>query len=80
MRGFCPARILRGRALPFIASAIFACLPGIAASPDAFAWRSVNIQGMGYVTGLVIHPLPPYDVYIRTDVGGAYRCDRGASR
>jgi hypothetical protein len=31
---------------------------------------------MGYVTGLVIHPLSPFDVYIRTDVGGAYRFDR----
>jgi hypothetical protein len=41
-----------------------------------FSWASVNIQGMGYVTGLVIHPLSPYDIYIRTDVGGAYRFDR----
>jgi len=31
---------------------------------------------MGYVTGLVIHPLAPNDIYIRTDVGGAYRFDR----
>src|SRR5205807_5089152 len=46
----------------------------------AFAWKSVNIQGMGYVTGLVVHPKPPHDIYIRTDVGGAYRFDRGARR
>jgi|GEM_PF-1344362 len=45
-----------------------------------FTWRSVNIQGMGYVTGIVIHPKPPYDIYIRTDVGGAYRFDRGGGR
>ncbi|HXU25434.1 MAG TPA: sialidase family protein, partial [Tepidiformaceae bacterium] len=43
---------------------------------NGFSWSSVNIQGMGYVTGLVIHPLAPYDIYIRTDVGGAYRFDR----
>ncbi|UWZ82509.1 Ig-like domain-containing protein [Occallatibacter riparius] len=43
---------------------------------NGFNWASVNIQGMGYVTGLVIHPLAPYDIYIRTDVGGAYRFDR----
>ena len=41
-----------------------------------FSWESVNTQGMGYVTGLVIHPLTPNDIYIRTDVGGAYRYDR----
>jgi len=29
-----------------------------------FAWRSVNIQGMGYVTGLVVHPKPPHDIYL----------------
>jgi photosystem II stability/assembly factor-like uncharacterized protein len=47
---------------------------------NGFNWESVNTQGMGYVTGLVIHPLPPYDIYIRTDVGGAYRFDRGTQR
>jgi hypothetical protein len=41
-----------------------------------FSWESVNTQGMGYVTGLVVHPLAPNDIYIRTDVGGAYRFDR----
>ncbi len=44
--------------------------------PNLFTWRNVNIQGMGYVTGLVINPTSPYDVYVRTDVGGAYRFDR----
>jgi xyloglucan-specific exo-beta-1,4-glucanase len=47
---------------------------------STFAWKNVNIQGMGYVTGLVIHPLAPHDIYIRTDVGGAYRYDRAAGR
>ena len=46
--------------------------PGLA----GFSWTSVNTQGMGYVTGLVAHPLSPNDIYIRTDVGGAYRFDR----
>lgn len=50
------------------------------AGMNGFNWRSVNIQGMGYVTGLVIHPLSPYDIYIRTDVGGAYRYDRSEQR
>lgn len=38
-----------------------------------FKWKNVNIQGMGYVTGLTISPVSPNDVYIRTDIGGAYR-------
>lgn len=50
------------------------------AQTSTFAWKNVNIQGMGYVTGLVIHPLAPHDIYIRTDVGGAYRYDRAAER
>jgi xyloglucan-specific exo-beta-1,4-glucanase len=44
-----------------------------AKTSKSFTWRNVNIQGMGYVTGLVIHPASPRDVYIRTDVGGIYR-------
>jgi hypothetical protein len=47
-------------------------MPGL----NGFSWKSVNTQGMGYVTGMVIHPLAPNDIYIRTDVGGAYRFDR----
>lgn len=64
----------------------FGWLPGLCAcfaahsQPSLFAWKNVNIQGMGYVTGMVIHPLAPHDIYIRTDVGGAYRFDRAAQR
>ena len=43
--------------------------------PGQFDWNNVNIQGMGYVTGLVANPASPYDVYIRTDIGGPYRFD-----
>lgn len=61
--------------------ALVVCLASAAAvRGQTFAWKSVNIQGMGYVTGLVIHPLAPFDIYIRTDVGGAYRFDRSAGR
>lgn len=38
-----------------------------------FEWRSVNLQGMGWVTGLVVHPAEPELIYIRTDVGGVFR-------
>ena len=62
------------------ALAAAACVCVLAAADAPFAWKSVNTQGMGYVTGLVIHPKAPHDIYIRTDVGGAYRFDRGGQR
>jgi xyloglucan-specific exo-beta-1,4-glucanase len=45
---------------------------------QAWNFKSVNTQGMGYVTGLIIHPnttLAPNTIYARTDVGGVYRFD-----
>jgi hypothetical protein len=51
-----------------------------AASPsqpeEVWEWNSVNLQGMGWVTGLVIQKTAPHLIYIKTDVGGAYRYDR----
>ncbi|WP_167357041.1 S-layer homology domain-containing protein [Paenibacillus pectinilyticus] len=39
-------------------------------------WHNVNLQGMGWVTGLVTQKTAPYLMYAKTDVGGAYRYDR----
>jgi uncharacterized protein (TIGR03437 family) len=66
---------------PFQALALLAWLLPAARSESVqlFQWKNVNIQGMGYVTGLVVQPAAPFDVYIRTDVGGAYRFDRPSS-
>jgi Big-like domain-containing protein len=61
---------LSGNAQAFVSLGLVT--PGL----SGFSWESVNTQGMGYVTGLVVHPLAPNDIYIRTDVGGAYRFDR----
>lgn len=38
-----------------------------------WTYKSVNLQGMGYVTGIVQNPNYPDEIYIKTDVGGAYR-------
>ena len=61
--------------------ALLACLlpASRAETVQLFQWKNVNIQGMGYVTGLVVQPVAPFDVYIRTDVGGSYRFDRPSS-
>ena len=52
-------------------------------SAQFWDFKSVNTQGMGYVTGLVIHPnivLAPNNIYARTDVGGVYRLDQAKQR
>ncbi len=41
----------------------------------AYRWRSVAILGGGYVTGVSFSPVTRDIVYVRTDVGGAYRLD-----
>jgi len=44
------------------------------ATAQTYSWKNVNLQGMGYVSGMAIHPTSN-DIFIRTDVGGAYRYD-----
>lgn len=41
----------------------------------AYAWKSVQIVGGGFVDGVIFHPNAPGVRYARTDMGGAYRWD-----
>lgn len=54
-------------------------LPAQAPTPVT-EWRQVPIGPLGFITGFVAHPLPPYRKYVRTDVGGSYRWDEGPRR
>lgn len=39
---------------------------------QSYTWKSVNLQGMGYVTGLIDHPTG-HQIYARTDVYGIFK-------
>ena len=54
-------------------------VPPVFAEAD-YTWDTVPYGGGGYVTGLVFHPKEENLVYIRTDVGGAYRWDQENNR
>ena len=43
---------------------------------QTYSWKNVNLQGMGYVTGLIAHPTGG-QIYARTDVYGIYKWDTG---
>jgi hypothetical protein len=67
-----------------LVSALLTCAAPLSAQTtdesSQWRWRNVPMRGMGFVTGIVIHPLPPHHLYIKTDVGGVYRFDRNQER
>ncbi|GLX71504.1 S-layer homology domain-containing protein [Paenibacillus glycanilyticus] len=68
----------------------FVGTPSVQASPvidsptadneQPWDWNSVNLQGMGWVTGIVAQKTAPYLMYAKTDVGGVYRYVRDDDR
>lgn len=65
-------------ALAAAAGALAVAAPAPAASPvpQPYAWKSAEVLGGGFVSGVVYHPTEKGLVYVRTDIGGAYRLDR----
>lgn len=54
----------------FFATTIFQT---VAQSTEAYSWNSVAIGGGGFVSGVFFSPIEQNIIYVRTDVGGAYR-------
>ncbi|HAT12183.1 MAG TPA: hypothetical protein DCS97_16735 [Planctomycetes bacterium] len=46
---------------------------------ESYAWDNAQLHGMGFVTGVVVHPTADR-IYLRTDVGGVYLRDEAAGR
>lgn len=45
-----------------------------------YVWKNLLIGGGGYVTGVYVHPKNSDVVFIRTDVGGAFRFDKQSGK
>ncbi len=70
------------RALTLLASAALALPAAAAPQPPAsvrYAFHNVSIGGGGFVSGIIFNPTQDGVLYVRTDVGGAYRM-LGASK
>ena len=69
---------VRGLALVITGAFLLFTVPELVS--QSYTWRNVEINGGGFVTGIVFHPTEPGLVYARTDVGGIYRLDSTTSR
>jgi hypothetical protein len=50
-----------------------------AGATEAYIWGTVNIGGSGFVSGIITSKTERGLIYIRTDVGGAYRWDKSTA-
>jgi hypothetical protein len=67
-------------AIGYADSAIASATYTIQVPGPSYTWKNVQIIAGGYVDGISFHPTQRDLVYARTDMGGAYRWDKTASR
>src|SRR5215471_7195434 len=51
-----------------------------AAAADPYTWKNVQIEGGGFVPGIIFSQTERNLIYARTDIGGAYRWDESTQR
>jgi hypothetical protein len=52
----------------------------VLAKPAPYQWQTIPFAGGGFVDGFLYHPAEKNLLYVRTDVGGAYRFDYAGNR
>src|SRR6185369_12060755 len=45
----------------------------------AYTWKNVQVQGGGFIAGIVFNQTQQNLIYARTDIGGAYRWNQSTS-
>ena len=69
-----------GRRLGVLAVAMGVFGSAELSADEPYLWRQAVISGGGFVTGIYFHPANSSVVYMRTDMGGAYRLDAASDR
>ncbi|MGY5765218.1 xyloglucanase [Brachybacterium sp. DNPG3] len=72
-----PCMMVPAFAAPTTAAPAVATELADAASSD-YTWSNAQIEGGGFVPGIIYNPTEEGLVYARTDIGGAYRLDRAS--
>lgn len=61
---------------------LVALLPAVHSATPSYPYQfnHVAVTGGGYITGIIAHPTEPNLMYVRTDIGGAYRWEQDENK